>query len=152
MSKISTLHDAIVNKVSTNLTSYTQIPNPYDIPSNPKSLLTRGFGVSIGTGIRTDRVVGCQVSWERSFLITLVNYVNTTDTKISIRESITKGLLEDHYTLLSQFEIDAGLSGTAIDVIVNADGGVELIEFDSKPHFLMEIEIVCEYVEDLTSL
>lgn len=152
MTKISTLHDAIVTKISSNLSSYTQIPNPYDIPSNPKSLLTRGFGVAIGTGVRTDRLVGCQVSWERSFLITLVNYVNTTDTKITVRENITKGLLEDHYTLLTEFEIDGGLSGTATDAIINADGGVELLEFDEKPHFIMEIELVCEYIEDLTSI
>lgn len=151
MSKISTLHDAIVTKISSNLSDYTQIPNPYDIESNPKTLLTKGFGVSIGTGIRTDRVVGCQVSWERSFLITLINYVNTTDTKTSVRETITKGLLEDHFTLLNKFEIDGGLGGEAIDGIINADGGVELLEFDSKPHFLIEIEIVCEYLEDLTS-
>lgn len=152
MSKISTIHDAIVSKISSNLTDYTQIPNPYDIESNPKTLLTKGFGVSIGAGVRTDRVIGCQVSWERSFLITLINYVETTDTNTTVRETLTKGILEDHYTLLSQFEIDGGLGGVAIDGIVNADGGLELVEYETKPHFIIEIELVCEYLEDLTSL
>lgn len=152
MSKISTIHDAIVSKVSSNLSDYTQIPNPYDIESNPKTLLTKGFGVSIGAGLRTDRVISCQVSWERSFVISLINYVNTTDTNTTVRETITKSLLEDHYTLLSKFEIDGGLSGVAIDGIVNADSGIELVEYNEKPHFLIEMELVVEYLEDLTSV
>lgn len=152
MSKISTLHDAIVSKISTNLSSYTQLPNPYVVEENPHTLMTKGFGIAIGPGVRTDRVVGCQVSWERSFLITLINYVVTTDSNTTVRENITKTLLEDHYTLLTQFEIDAGLSGTAIDAIVSQDGGIEFIEIDSRPYFLTETELVVEYLEDLTSL
>lgn len=151
MSKISTLHDAIVTKISTNLSSYTQMPNPYVLEENPHPLLVKGFGVGIGPGIRTDRVIGCEVSWERTFLISLINKVTTTDSNTTARETLTKGILEDHFTLLKQFEIDGGLSGTAIDGIVTADGGIEYIELDSKPHFLIEMEITVEYLEDLTT-
>lgn len=152
MSKISTLHDAIVSKISANLTSYKQLPNPYVLEQNPQSFLSKGFGVAVGPGIRTDRVIGCQTSWERSFSITLINYVSTTDNNTTVRETLSKNLLEDHYTLLTQFEIDAGLSGTAIDAIVVSDGGIEYIELETKPHFLTEIELTVEYLEDLTSL
>ena len=151
MSKISTLHDAIVTKISSNLSSYTQMPNPYSLEENPHPLLVKGFGVSVGAGVRTDRVIGCQVSWERTFLITLINKVTTTDSNTTVRETLTKGILEDHYTLLKQFEIDGGLSGTAIDGIVTADSGIELVELDSKQHFLIELELTVEYLEDLTS-
>ena len=152
MSKISTIHNAIVSKIATNLTSYKQIPNPYLIEGNPLTILSKGFGVAIGPGITTERVISCQTSWERSFIVSLINYVATTDTKTSVRETITKNLLEDHFTLLGQFSKDSYLSNTAIDAVVSSDGGIELIEIDSKPHFLIELEINVEYLEDLTSL
>jgi hypothetical protein len=152
MTKIATLHDAIVTKIATNLSTYTQLPNPYAIEDNPRTLMIKGFGVSVGSGIRTDRLIGCQVSWERSFLITLINYVVTTDSNTTRRETISKALLEDHYTLLTQFEIDGGLSGTAIDGVISQDGGIEFIEIDSRPYFLCEMELTVEYIEDLTTL
>ena len=150
MSKISTIHDAIVSKIATNLTSYKQIPNPYEIEDNPHTILSKGFGVAVGPGVATERVISCQTSWERSFLITLINYVATTDTKTSVRETITKNILEDHFTLMGEFSKDSYLSGTAIDAIVQSDGGIEFIEISGKPHFLIEIELVAEYLEDLT--
>ena len=152
MSKISTLHDAIVTKISTNLSSYTQIPNPYLIEEAPQTLLKKGFAVSIGPGTRTDRLLGCEVSWQRTFTITLINFVNARDNDTTSRETLIKNFLEDHYTLLTKFEIDGGLSGTAIDGIVTQDSGVEYIEIDTKPFILTEIELSVEYIEDLTAV
>jgi len=152
MSKISTIHDAITTKISSLLASYKQIPNPYLIEDNPITILDKGFGVAVGPGVRTDRIIACQTSWERSFTISLVNYVRTTDTNTTVRETLTKNILEDHYTLFTEFEKDAGLSGVAIDGIVSSDGGIELIEITGKPHFLVEIDLTVEYLEDLTSL
>lgn len=152
MSKISTIHDAITSKISSLLTSYKQIPNPYLIEDNPITILDKGFGVAVGPGVRTDRIIACQTSWERAFTISLVNYVRTTDTNTTVRETLTKNILEDHYTLFTEFEKDAGLSGVAIDGIVSSDGGIELIEITGKPHFLVEIDLTVEYLEDLTSL
>lgn len=152
MSKISTIHDAIVAKISANLTSYKQIANPYLIEENPITILQKGFAVGIGAGVRTDRVIGCQTSWERIFVVTLINYVRTTDTNTAVRETLTKSLLEDHYTLLSQFEKDSWLSGVAIDGVVSSDGGIEYLEIAGKPHFVIEIDLAVEYLEDLTTI
>lgn len=152
MSLISTLHDAIVTKISTNLTGYTQLPNPYDIEDNNKLYLKKGFGVAVGPGNRSDRIIGCKVSWQRFFNVTLINAVTTTDHNTTSRETIAKSLLEDHYTLLSQFEINAGLGGNAIDGIVIQDSGIEFIIIDGTPYYMSEIEIGVEYFEDLTSI
>lgn len=152
MSKISTIHDAIVTKISTNLPTYAQIANPYVVEENPLTILQKGFGVAVGAGIRTDRLISCLTSWERVFTVILINSVKTTDNNTTIRQTLTKNLLEDHYTLFTEFEKDSGLSGVAIDGIIASDTGIQFIEIDSKPHFLIEIDLTVEYVEDLTSI
>lgn len=152
MTKISTLHDAIISKITTNLSSYTKFANAYILERNPKTLLKKGFGVSIGPGVRTDRIIGCQVSWERLFQIVLVNQIHTTENNATVKETAMKAILEDHYTLLTKFEIDGGLSGNAIDGIVSSDGGVDYLEIDDTPYFVMQIDLSLEYFEDLTSL
>lgn len=149
--KISTIHDAIVTKISTYLTSYTQLPNPYIIEENPSTFLKYGFGVAIGPGERTNRVIGCEVSWQRTFMVTLVNYVTTTDTNTTVRETLTKGLLEDHFTLLKQFEKAASLGSVCIDAIVVSDTGIEYTMIDGAPYYISQIELTCEYLEDITS-
>lgn len=150
MSKISTIHDAIVTKISTNLSTYSQLPNPYALEENTNLYLKKGFGVAVGPGERTDRVIGCQTSWSRTFTVTLTNLVSTTDHKTTARETIAKALLEDHFTLLKQFDKDADLSGNAIDGVVVSDGGIEFVRIDDAPHYVTEIELSVEYLEDLT--
>lgn len=148
---ISTIHDAIVTKIQTFLTDYLQLPNPYIIEENPSTYLKKGFGVAVGPGERTNRVIGCQVSWQRTFNVILVNYVTTTDSNTTVRETLSKGLLEDHFTVLSEFEKAASLSGVAIDAIVQSDTGITYTKIDGAPYYVMEIDLTCEYLEDLTS-
>ncbi len=150
MSNISTIHDNIVSKISTNLSTYSQLPNPYVIEDNNNLYLKKGFGVAVGPGGRTDRLVGCQTSYERFFNVILINQVTTTEHNTTSRETLVKNLLEDHYTLLKQFDIDASLSGVSSDGVVFTDGGVELVLIDGVQHYMIEIELRVEYFEDLT--
>ena len=150
MSKISTIHDLIVSKITSNLTAYTQLPNPYILEENTNLFLKKGFGIALGPGNRTDRVIGCQTSWQRTFNVILINIVTTTDHNTTARETIGKDLIEDHFILLKQFDKDADLSGNAIDGVVVADNGIELVEIDGVPHYVIEMEIIVEYLEDLT--
>lgn len=152
MSKISTIHDAIITKIEANLTSYTRLANPYELELNPKTLLRKGYGVAISAGARSNRVVGCQVSYSRDFNISLINEILTTDDNRALKETAAKDLMEDHFTLLSKFEIDGGLSGVAIDGIVIADSGIQFVELDTATYYLIEIEISVEYLEDLTAI
>lgn len=148
--KISAIHDALVSRIQTNLSSYLQLPNPYIIEENPSSYLKLGFAVAIGQGERTDRVIGCQVSWKRTFIVTLTNFVTATDSNTTVRETLTKGILEDHFTLLKQFEKAASLSGNAIDAILVADSGIKFLVIEGTPYYIVEIELEVEYLEDLT--
>ncbi len=152
MTLISTLHDAIVTKVSTNLSSYTQLPDPYEIEGNNKLYLKKGFGVAVREGEGTNRDVGCMMSWRRFFEISLINQITTTDHNTTSRETLAKNLLEDHYTVITQFQVASSLSGNAISAIGVSDGGIELIYIDDVPYYLCQILLDLEYMEDLTSV
>lgn len=152
MTQISTIHDAIVTKISSNLTSHKQLPNPYILEANTDLFLQKGFGVAIGAGVRTDRYVSNQiVTWERSFIITLTEKITTTESNITAKETITKTLLEDHFTLLKKFDQDISLTLSALGVTFTSDGGFDYVEFNGRPHFVCEIELLVEYQEDITS-
>ena len=152
MTLISTLHDAIVTKVSTNLTGYKQLPDPYEIESNNKLYLKKGFGVAVKEGEATDRNVNCLWSWRRIFEISLVNQITTTDHNIISRETLAKSILEDHYTILGQFQKASSLGGNAISAVGVSDDGINIIYIDDVPYYIIRIALDLEYIEDLTSL
>lgn len=152
MTLISALHDAIVTKIATNLTSYKQLPDPYEIESNNKLYLKKGFGVAIKEGEATDRNVGCLWSYKRMFEIPLVNQITTTDHNITSRETLAKSILEDQYTVMTQFQIASSLGGNAISAIGISDDGVNIIYIDDVPYYIIRITLDLEYIEDLTLL
>lgn len=149
--KISTIHDAIVTKIQTYLSSYTQLPNPYIIEENPRPYLKQGFGVAIGPGENSNRIIGQEFSWKRTFIVTLVNYVTATDSNTTVRETLTKGLLEDHYTIVKRFQMAGSLSSVCEMVTVIADTGIEYTLIDGAPYYVSQLELECEYIEDITS-
>lgn len=151
MSKISTIHDALVTAVSGVLTSRIQLPNPYIPEANNELFLSNGFGVAVGPGARTDRQISCQMSWQRDFTIILTNQMTTTDHNTDEREDITKSLLEDHFTLFDLLE-KTTVSGT-IKTEIFSDSGITFLEPEGeglRRYLLMEIDVAAEYLEDLT--
>lgn len=151
MSKISTIHDAIVTLVSTNLSTYDQLPNPYRPELNNELYLQKGFGVAVGAGQRTDRLISCQLSWERIFQIVLTKQITTTAQNLSQLETISKDLLEDHFTILDALEKDTTLTQTAINSRIISDAGIEFLEIEDSTgrYFVMVIDVLAEYLEDL---
>lgn len=152
MSKITTIHDGIISLVSSTLPStYQQLPNPYRPEFNNERYLTKGFGVAVGGSERTDRIVSCQSSWERRFQIILTNQITSTDHNIVSRETITKSLLEDHFLLVQAIEKDVSLSSSTINFRIESDAGIEFLEVGERGrYFVIVIEVLAEYLEDLT--
>lgn len=151
MSKISTIHDALVTAVTGVLPGRTQLPNPYDPEANNELYLTNGFGVAVGPGIRTDRLISCHMSWQRTFVVLLVNQISTTDHNTSGREDITKNLLEDHFLVFDLLE-KTTLSST-IKAEVFSDTGITVLRPEGdglRRYLLTEIDVSAEYLEDLT--
>lgn len=150
MSKISQIYDALVARLVAVLPTYSQLPNPYDIEANNELYLTKGFGVAVGAGARTDRLISCQKSWERTFNIVLTNQITTTEHNIDANETIQKNLLEDHFLVFEDLEKETTLSALTIRSQVETDEGLEFVDLDDARYYAMQITILTEYLEDLT--
>lgn len=150
MSTISTIHDTLLSTLSSVLPpTYRQLPNPYEIEDNNELFLTQGYGVAIGAGSRTDRLINCSASWERNFNIILVNQVTTTDHDITAKQTIAKNLLEDHYAVFINLENNASLSSLTINSQVDSDSGIQFVG-DLNRYYFVEISVTCEYLESLS--
>ena len=150
MSKISQIHAALLARLDAVLPSYRRLTNPYDIEDNNELYLTKGYGVAVGPGLRTDRLVSCQKSWERSFDVILTNQITTTDHNILANDTIQKSILEDHFAVFSDLEKETTLSALTIRSQVEADDGLEFVDLETARYYAMQITILTEYLEDFT--
>lgn len=150
MSKISQIHAALIARLEAVLPNYKRLPNPYDIEDNNELYLSKGFGVAVGPGVRTDRLVSCQKSFERTFSILMTNQITTTDHNITANETIQKNILEDHFLVFSDLEKETSLSALTIKSEVDSDDGLEFVNTEAARYYLIQINVICEYLEDLT--
>lgn len=150
MSKISDIHAALIARLTAILPGYNRLTNPYDFEDNNELYLTKGFGVGVGAGVRTDRLISCQKSWERTFFVLLTNQITSTDHNLAANETIQKSLLEDHFLVFEDLEKETTLSALCIKSEVDSDEGIEFVSGDIARYYLMQINIICEYLEDLS--
>lgn len=147
--KIEQIYDAIVDIIEAQLPSHKRLPNPYEITENAFLRLDLGFGVSIGPGVDTQRYTGCLISWQRSFPITLVRRMATTENNIDLREKIEKDLLIDHDLLRKVFYTNTTLNQTATTSTVLDDSGVNFIDGDRLKFIAIELNLLVEYEENI---
>ncbi len=149
--KIATIYDKIVTLVEANLTGYRRLPNPYVIDSNTYLHLKQGFGIAIGPGNDTQRYVGCLVTWERQFNITLVREVIALQNNTDARETLEKEFLDDHDALRKAFYLGSSLDGEAIKSTVLSDSGISFIDGENKKFLALELNLFVEYQENPNS-
>ena len=83
-------------------------------------------------------------------MITLTRAVRGTDRDISARLTTEKALLEDHLTLIKDFEKDPTLDTSSAKVNYLSDNGINEV-FTGAGHFLMiQLTYAIEYFEDLS--
>lgn len=147
--KIEEIYDAIATVVDTTLSDYTRFPNPYVITENTYLHMKSGYGIAIGAGRDTERLVGCQLTWERGFSIVLVKQVTTTQNNTDKRVIIEKEILADHDALRKAIYNNSTLSGKAIKTTLISDGGINFIDGDRLKFLFMEMEVLTEYLESV---
>lgn len=148
--KIEQVYDALTTLVETTLSEYKRFPNPYVIDANTFLHMKTGFGISIGPGNDTERFVGCEVTWQRIFTVTIVQQITTTQNNLARREIIEKDILNDHDKLMKAIYLDNSLGGKAIKSFVTDDGGVNFIDGDRLKFLAMEINVAVEYADSPT--
>lgn len=147
MTKISDIYDALASVVSAELPDYMRFPNPYVIDTNTFLHQRAGFGIAIGAGSDTERYLGCLVTWQREFSITLVRQVLTTQNNTSVRVALEKEILEDHDKLRKAIYNNSTLSGNAIKTTLVADSGLNFIDGDRLKFLALEMTVSTEYEE-----
>jgi hypothetical protein len=147
--KVTSVYDALVTLIGTTLSTYTKIINPYIPEDNSELFLVKGYGVGFGNGENTERQLSCKLSVLRTFKVILVNQVVLTDHDELGHASLEKTILEDSIKILSALETNTTLNGNAIKSIYRTDSGIEFLEGDRSKYLLLEIDIECEYFEDL---
>ena len=148
MSRITEIYDAIVSVLSTELTGYTRLPNPYSVDQNTFLYLQNGYGLAIGPGVDTERYVGCLITWRRDFTIIVVNQITTTMNNTDAKVIIEKGLLDAHDGLRKAIYLNSTLGGKAIKATLTDDQGVSFIDADALKFIAVEMTVSVEYQED----
>jgi hypothetical protein len=136
--------------VGNALTGYVQFPNPYVIDANTFLHQKSGFGISIGPGSDTQRFLGCLVTWQREFDITLVRQVFATQNHTTNRVVLEKDILADHDVLMKAIYNNNSLSGYAIKTTLISDTGLNFIDGDKMKFLALEMQVLVEY-EDTTT-
>jgi hypothetical protein len=149
MSKIDDVYNAIVSQLETSLPGWARLPNPYEISENPALILKQAFGVVIGSGINTQRYVGCFVTWERSYIIGLVTQVVNTENDTTGRANIEKAILNAHRSVFLAFEKNHTIGGAAIKSVVENDEGVNYLVEQQGKFLAMELTLTVEYQEPI---
>jgi hypothetical protein len=149
MSKVSDISDAIVALLASELPTYARIPNPYNITENVALILKKSYGVAIGPGVNTERYVGCLVSWQRNYTISVITQVVNTENDVTGRFAVEKDVIERHRDILLAFERNSTLSGNCIKAIVTDDSGIQYIDGQQGKFLAVEIALAVEYQESL---
>lgn len=151
MSVISEIYDDLVVLVESVLTDYRRLSNPYELTENQFLSLSSGYAIAVGAGVDTERLVGCKTSWERSFTISLVKKVTTTENNTLVREGFDKELLTDHEKLVKLFYNNTHINDYIVKSSIIDDSGISFIDGDRLQFLAIELNLVIEYFYDFSS-
>lgn len=158
MTKISELNDTVRGLLSTTLTGYAEIPDPYDIPNNSKLYLRQGYATGYGPAEQVRRQ-GCPFFTERrNMQIFLIRENIASSTDPDDRTSIEKTLMEDAYLVKKAIELDNTLGGDVTDMTFVADTGLQYIvpvnDQDAPTNrdkfYAIELTFEVEYQENIS--
>jgi hypothetical protein len=150
MSNISTIFDTFKSKLQTWLPSHVQLTNPYAIDQNTEMALSQGFGIRWGGGGNTNRLVGCQMSVQRTMTVIITRQFYANDLNVVGKETTEKYLMEDEYTIIKNIESDVDLGSSSLaKILFVSDNGIEFVFTEKDNYLKLEITFELEYFENL---
>lgn len=148
--KISDIYDALDTLISTALTGYIRLPDPYNTTDNPELYLRKSYGIAFSDDTNTNRKTGCNISISQDFVIPLINAVYTTDTNSTAHASTEKALLEDKFKVIKALELDNDLGGKAMKAAYVGSSAISYLEGDRDKYIFTELLLSIEYLEVTT--
>jgi len=145
MSKISNIHDKLHTLVGNALSDYKELPDPYELDSNPDLYMKHGFGISVNGGDNDERSTTCHRYIRRSFIIKLVRKITTTKLNKTSLKSLQKELLEDQELVNAAIRDDITLTGEVMELDYVSDGGINYIDTGRNKYFAFETTVEVLY-------
>lgn len=160
MSAISQAYDAISTLLTTTLpaaSGWYELINPYVPEENDDLTYEKAWGLAFGVGNNTKRVIGCEMSIQRVFTVTLcrktfAGTLNRKPEQLTARKTAEKALFEDLKLVVNELEKNVTVNNSVpiIKTVYLADSGLEFIRNDSHNLLMIRAEFQTEYFESLT--
>lgn len=150
MSKITSIFDAMVTRVSGVLTDHARLTDPYNIEQNTDLTLEKAFGVAVLDGVNTERNLSCQLSVQRTVQVSIARRYSAHELDIISKDDTVKALLEDHFLVVDAFEEEPTLGSLVAKGAYSSDSGIIFIR-DNEPFLAIQTNFLMEYFEDLTA-
>lgn len=155
MSQITTIYTALLAQMALlypELDGWQRIANPYKPNENPDTLLRQGWGIALGAGLNTNRLVNCKYSLNREITIVFTRKYDALEND-PVNKAITEvQLFEDQHKLINQIEQDPTISDTLTTASYGSDGGIEYVKGETDSFMMLRTVIPTEYLEGFTAL
>jgi len=144
---ITAAYDEIVSRLETLLSSHARLPDPYDIPKNPASMLDLGWAITMTPDAQnTDRSVAKISSTAYNFEVTITRQFYSRSLNPDGKEDAEKLLLEDHETIVKDIHDNSlNITGNVLRY-VGSGGIVPILSEKGEDRFLgIVLNITLEY-------
>lgn len=150
MSAITTIFDLLVTRIGTVLPNHTRLTNPYDLTQNNERFLKQGWALGFGPAVNTKRLLSCQFSTQRDFVLSITRQYYAREFDITSKATTEKAILEDLYTLRLDLEKNSTLNDGVYIVTYEGDNGIQSV-FSGKDVWLYtQIRLTVDYFENFT--
>lgn len=148
MSKISTVYDALISKISDMYPLKSRVFNPYELSDNASLLMKDAWGLKVLSASRVD-IEFCNLSIERTFILVLCRNFITASNKDDGFDAVSKLILEDQQVFLGElWKTEEIGQATNINKIEFTNiGGIDFIVSDEKKFLFSEIEFTISISE-----
>lgn len=151
MSNISTVTDTIIQRLGyiySSNTSYTRIPDPYELPNNKEIFLRKGYGLKYNGASKEESEFN-QYVFNHSFSVVLTRENIKLESDTTPLDDVTQVLLEDVYRLQQDFysSSELGIQGNIRLVDLAEVSGVTTVSTENDKFKTIEINIdfmICE--------
>ena len=151
MSNISSSYDAIVTRLGVLFPNHLRMHNPYNPELNPESVLNKGYGIQMLSGVNTERNLSCLLSISRTIVIVLTRNYFSKELDTLTKASVEKTLLEDQFILIKDLEKDSTVNASSYITTFkySSDSGIQSVFTDKNSFIKIETNFSLEYFEDL---
>ena len=148
--KISTIYDAVVSKCISLFPTKQRLHNPYELTDNPELIMNDAWGLKVLSSAYVENEF-CTLTNEREFSLILTRGFATVGSKGDAFDVVTKYLLEDQNTLLSNFysTSELGIPSTIDQIQIVSISGINFMINNQKSLLYCEIIIKIAMSESL---